>query len=246
MEFHLPKSGIGVDGPFLVIAPANNPAIRLDARVLDIVDVGKRSPVAPLLVSVGSTAGIVASAMTLIPGWMIASAGLGYLAYDRFAEARRRVKNRDLRLGLGDLEVALHVVDGPEGAKQIADRLSGYTRTAPITRADVYEDACRRLRRDDRGDAQQPLVPSLFVGSDFVEVSGSCLRVGQVRFPISQVQDYAIRGANLPLPGGQRLQAAMGLLVVAAQQRLADGEDMDALTERIAAYEQWSGRRAGR
>ena len=31
----LPRSGIGVEAPWLVIAPPGNPIIRLDARLLD-------------------------------------------------------------------------------------------------------------------------------------------------------------------------------------------------------------------
>jgi hypothetical protein len=40
------------------------------------------------------------------------------------------------------------------------------------------------------------------------------LQVGQVAFRITEVREYALRGANLPLTGGRLLQAAMGLLVV--------------------------------
>jgi len=42
------------------------------------------------------------------------------------------------------------------------------------------------------------------------------------------------------------LQAAMGLLVVAAEERARAGEDVSALRQRISQYEQWSGRTAGR
>jgi hypothetical protein len=40
----LPRSGIGVDGAHLVIAPPGNPVIRLDARLLDRVELIGRSP----------------------------------------------------------------------------------------------------------------------------------------------------------------------------------------------------------
>ena len=49
--------------------------------------------------------------------------------------------------------------------------------------------------------------------------SGDYLQVGQVAFRIAEVREYALRGANLPLTGGRLLQAAMGLLVVAAEER---------------------------
>ena len=57
---------------------------------------------------------------------------------------------------------------------------------------------------------------------------------------------FALRGANLPLTGGRLLQAAMGLLVVAAEERAAAGEDVTLLSKRIAEYESWSGHTAGR
>ena len=51
---------------------------------------------------------------------------------DRFlSEARRRSRSRDLLLALGDLEVALHVADGPEAAKGISNaKLIEYTGSA--------------------------------------------------------------------------------------------------------------------
>ena len=60
---------------------------------------------------------------------------------------------------------------------------------------------------------------------------GDYLQVGQVAFRISEVREYALRGANLPLTGGRLLQAAMGLLVVAAEERAAAGEDLAAAVE---------------
>src|SRR5215470_17705042 len=114
----LPRSGIGVDGAWLVIAPPGNPIIRLDARLLDRVELIGRSPTGPLIASGLATAGAAAAALQfLIPGGVFACAGLAYLAHERFSEARRRARSRDLLLALGDLEVALHVADGPEAAK---------------------------------------------------------------------------------------------------------------------------------
>jgi hypothetical protein len=246
----LPRSGIGVHGPWLVIAPPGNPMIRLDARLLDRVELIGRSPTSALLVSGLATAGVVCSAIAVIPGGVFACAGLAYLAHERFSEARRRAKSRDLLLALGDLEVALHVVDGAEAAKHIADQLAPYTRQAPITRPDVYEDARRRLdaQAHGRGEkvARREVEKALVVGGDVVHVSGGFLQVGQVAFRIDEVREYALRGANLPLPGGRLLQAAMGLLVVAAEDRAKNGEDLEALSKRIAEYEAWSGRSAGR
>src|SRR5258705_2911734 len=247
----LPRSGIGVDGAWLVIAPPGNPIIRLDARLLDRVELIGRSPTGPLIASGLATAGAAAAALQfLIPGHVFACAGLAYLAHERFSEARRRARSRDLLLALGDLEVALHVADGPEAAKGIADQLAPYTRDAPITRPEVYEDAKRRMRARAEGKgeatARRELENALLVGSDVVFLRGDYLQVGQVAFRIAEVREYALRGANLPLTGGRLLQAAMGLLVVAAEERAAAGEDVSLLSKRIADYEAWSGHTAGR
>jgi hypothetical protein len=246
----LPRSGIGVEAPWLVIAPPGNPIIRLDARLLDRVDLIGRSPTAPLITSGLATAGVAAAALSLVPGGVFACAGLAYLAHERFSEARRRSRSRDLLLALGELEVALHVADGPEAAKGIADQLAPYTRDAPITRPEVYEDAKRRIRAQAEGrgeaSARRELEHALLVGSDVVFLRNDYLQVGQVAFRIAEVREYALRGANLPLTGGRLLQAAMGLLVVEAEERAAAGEDIALLSKRVADYESWSGHTAGR
>jgi hypothetical protein len=246
----LPRSGIGVEAPWLVIAPPGNPIIRLDARLLDRVELIGRSPTAPLVASGIATAGVAAAALSLVPGGVFACAGLAYLAHERFSEARRRSRSRDLLLALGDLEVALHVADGPEAAKGISDQLAPYTRDAPITRPEVYEDAKRRMRAQAEGrgekSAKREIENALLVGSDVVYLNNDRLNVGAISFRITEVREYALRGANLPLTGGRLLQAAMGLLVVAAEERAGAGEDVTILSKRIADYESWSGHTAGR
>jgi hypothetical protein len=247
----LPRSGIGVDAPWLIIAPPGNPIIRLDARLLDRVELIGRSPTAPLVASGVAIAGVAAAGFSLLPGGVFACAGLAYLAHERFSEARRRSRSRDLLLALGDLEVALHVADGPEAAKGISEQLAPYTRDAPITRPEVYEDAKRRVRAqaEGKGDAaaKREIEHALLVGTDVVTMNGDMLKVGADQaYRISEVREYALRGANLPLPGGRLLQAAMGLLVVAAEERAAAGEDLAVLSKRISDYEAWSGHHAGR
>lgn len=246
----LPRSGIGVDGGFLVIAPPGNPIIRLDARLLDRIELIGRPPTAPMVAGALAVAGVVAAAVSIIPGGIFACVGLGYLSHERFSEARRRSRTRDLLLALGDLEVALHVADGPEAAKGIAERLAPYTRSAAITRPEVYEDAKRRMRAHAEGkgekNARRDLERALQVGGDVVSMHGDHLHVGAVAFKVSEVREYAHRGANLPLTGGRLLQAAMGLLVVAAEERAAAGEDVEGLARRIGEYEAWSGHTAAR
>lgn len=245
----LPRSGIGVDGPYLIIAPPGNPVISLDSRLLDRIELIGRSPTGPLVLSAAAVGGAVAGLFSLLPGGVFASAGLAYLAHERFSEARRRNRSRDLLLALGNLEVALHVADGAEAAKRVADQLAPYSRDAPITRPEVYEDARRRLGDQVEGRknrARRELERGLRVGDEVVSVSDDYLTVGQVAFRVDEVRDYAVRGANLPLPGGRLLQAAMGLLVVAADERAQAGEDLEALSRRIKEYEEWTGRSAGR
>jgi hypothetical protein len=221
-----------------------------DAAGGDRVELIGRSPTAPLVASGLATAGVAAAALSLVPGGVFACAGLAYLAHERFSEARRRSRSRDLLLALGDLEVALHVADGPEAAKRISDELAPYTRDAPITRPEVYEDAKRRMRAQAEGkgeaSAKREIEHALLVGNDVVYLQGDKLQVGQIAFKITEVREYALRGANLPLTGGRLLQAAMGLLVVAAEERAGAGEDVQLLSKRIADYEAWSGHTAGR
>lgn len=246
----LPRSGIGVDGPYLIIAPPGNPVISLDSRLLDRVELIGQSPTAPLVMAGTATAGVVAAATSWIPGGIFVCVGMAYLAQERWREARRRTRSRDLLLSLGDLDVALHVADGPDAAKRVSDHLKPYSRHAPITRPDVYEDAKRRLEAHARGksskEVRRELERGLMVGTDVVHVAGDFLQVGAVAFRLDEVRDYAQHGANLPLPGGRLLQAAMGLLVVAAEERARAGEDLGVLQQRIAHYEQWTGRTAGR
>ena len=238
-----------MDGPYLIIAPPGNPVISLDSRLLDRVELIGRSPTGAYITSGVAVGGVVAGALSLIPGGIFVCAGMAYLAHERFSEGRRRSRSRDLLLALGKLEVALHVADGPQAAKRVADQLAPYSREAPISRPEVYEDARRRLQAQlqGKGDrAKRELERGLLVGADVVEVDGDYLVVGSKAFRIDEVREYALRGANLPLPGGRLLQAAMGLLVVAAEERAREGEDLEALSERIAEYENWTGRTAGR
>jgi hypothetical protein len=68
-------------------------------------------------------------------------------------------------------------------------------------------------------------------------VLGASLEIGDRKFSIADVQDLASRGENLLLQHGGRMQAAMALLLVAAEQRLGGREGYALLEQRIAAYE---------
>jgi hypothetical protein len=185
----------------------------------------------------------------MVPGVYFFAAGLAYLAHDRFSEARRRRAEANLRLVVGKIEVTLHVEDGSAAAVKIVDELAPYTRAAPITRPDVYEDARRRLRAQAQGKTQaarRDIVGRLTVGDELVRVDEGHLFVGNKGFRIEDVREYALRWGNLPLGGGRFLQAALGLLIIEAERRAQRGEDLEALGKRIQAYEEWTGRTAGR
>jgi hypothetical protein len=246
----LPLSGIGVQAPYLVIAPPGNPTISLDVRLLDRVELVGRSTTAPMVTAGVAATVATAAGLALIPGGPILSIIGAYLTFERGMESRKRSQSRDLLLVLGNLEVALHVADGPVAAKKIADALAPYARAAPITSGDVYEDAKRRLRAQAEGkghtNGQRDASAALAVGDDAVAVREGFLQVGSISFRIAEVREHALRGANLPLTGGRLLQAALALLVVAAEDRARAGEDAETLAKRIATYESWSGASIGR
>lgn len=60
----------------------------------------------------------------------------------------------------------------------------------------------------------------IIVGGDAVHrTQDRYIQVGAVAFHLDEIADHALRGANLPLPNGGRLQAAMAMLVIAASER---------------------------
>jgi hypothetical protein len=179
----LPRSHVGVDVPWLVIAAPENPVIRIDVRCLDRVGRHKRQ----------------------------------------------------LLLGVNDLSVALAIADGSAAVHRIVERLFPYTRRAPIRQAEVFEDAMRRL---DAWRVDPPAVrpPEVIVGGEFVVARGDFIQIGAWAFRISEVRDYAMCGANIPLPDGSVLQAALALVVVAVSARPAE-DDFACLSKRIADYE---------
>jgi hypothetical protein len=151
----LPKSGLVVWDPWLVIARKDTPIIRLDLRALDGIELA------------------------------VPDDGAG----------------SEVILVCGELEVGLGVADGPEAAERLVRD------AAPLTRAATSLAAPADLSR------------MLFVDDDPVLLRDGQIQIGNAAFPLYEVRDYAIRGDNLPLPGGAIIQAAMALLVVAADDR---------------------------
>ena len=174
----LPRSCVGVDGPWLVVAVANNPVVRVDARMLD----------------------------------------------------RIGVVDEELILAVDDLDVTMWIADGTDAARHIVDELAPYTRRGPLATAAAYRDAKRRIGRGGG-------VYEVTVDEEPLRVTGEHVRVGRVAFRMSEVCEYAEAGANLPLPGGKLLQAAIATLVYAAYRRGHPSDDVALLRRRVAVYE---------
>jgi pSer/pThr/pTyr-binding forkhead associated (FHA) protein len=295
----LPRSGVGVVAPWLVIALPGNSVIRLDLRVLDRVRV--RSEEADEDEQAGEAGDPVV--------------------------APPRDRRCGLVLSCHDLDVCIHIADGPEAAERLFQEAAPFTRentgtknTLLVNTADagvpaeppptngrlvVLESelagkefeldrpnmtigrsdendiiikhrsisrAHARLTRDpashrytitdldatnkvrvngqdcktvqlhhddivDLGHVRMrfvdpsadfviscdaPLDPAnvIIVGGDVVHrTHAKYIQVGSLSFHLDQVADHARQGADLRLPNGSRLQAAMAMLVVAANER---------------------------
>jgi hypothetical protein len=169
------------EGHWLVLAYADNPTIRFDARRLD----------------------------------------------------RVLTNDGDLVLTVADAKIVLRVSSGGHIGHQIAESLAPYTRSAPITRQEAYEEAKRQLDVA-RGISTAPPPPALFFGEDPVRAVDDKLYIGKDCCWIASVERYALLGAEIPLPNG-RLQAALASLVIADAARQED--DLKRLSERIKDYE---------
>ncbi len=242
----LPRSGIGVGAPWLLIAPPGNPVIRLDARLLDRVELIGRSPTAPLVASGLATAGVAAAALSLVPGGVFACAGLAYLALERFSEAAaaRAARICCSHSVISRSRCTSPMAPMPPSGSRKSSRHAMH-RSAPRGLRGREAPHARPGRGQRRSGRARP-EHALLVGNDVVFLRGDFLQVGSIAFRITEVREFALRGANLPLTGGRLLQAAMGLLVVAAEERARAGEDFELLSKRVADYEAWSGHHAGR
>jgi hypothetical protein len=172
----LPRSGVGIVAPWLVIAPPGNDIIRIDLRHLDRVRIhGDDEDDEP----------------------------------DEAQGARC-----DLILVCGDLEISIHVADGPEAVQHVL------AEAVPWTRDNGGPDKPLPRAIDDSWEAPDRNA-FVLVGSDAVRCRGELVEVGRLAFRIDEVRQYALRGANLPLERGRLLQAATALLTVAAEERSA-------------------------
>lgn len=184
----LPRSGVGVAAPWLVIAPPGNPVIRLDLRMLDRV------------------------------------AAWGDEEADRESGAAPR---GNLMLVCGEVDACLYIADGVEAVERIVREASPLTRErAAASPPDSTLQPKTRSTSDEASahgpDAAADVAPFLFVGDDAVLSRGDFIQVGRFAYRISEVRDYALQGANIPLGEGRLLQAALAMFVVAAAERHAE------------------------
>ncbi len=250
MAFSLPQSGLSIDGPHLRIGRPGIPVIALDARLFDDAEAERDRGGLAVAMGAAST-GVTALAAAMVGGAaLVVPALLGILTTARATAWMIGEGQGSLRLDLGRLRVAVQIHDGPRAAGRVAAALRPWTRSAPLADPAAYEDVRRRL---DAALAGRPPPRSndaasapVAVGEDQVRLVGDSLHVGVRSFPISLVRELAQRGENLPLDGDGAVQAALALLVVAAEERSQLVEEPRGLRARLAAYEKWSGRVANR
>ena len=146
--------------------------------------------------------------------------------------------DQDLILTSNDFTLALPITGAV--ARDLAEAMAPYTRTAPIIRPEVYEVAKQRLEEiKGRGPNARPA--AMFVANEPVIVSNEIVYVGSFHCRISDVARYSSVRAAIPLPNGW-LQAGLVMLVVADRYRTQ--EYSGALALRIAEYEKCNARGA--
>jgi len=144
------------------------------------------------------------------------------------------VDDGHLIVNVDDVAIGVTISGGEHVARMVAEKLRPFTRTAPITLPEVYDDARRRLAAACQGGDHSS--PALLFGNDVVRASNELLYVGSTAFWLSDVEDYALTARELPLPNG-KLQAALARLIIADRQRV---DDQLQLSKRIAEYEAYA------
>jgi hypothetical protein len=151
------------------------------------------------------------------------------------------VHDLEISLELKDLEVSLEIEDGPQAAIHIVDKLRSYPRQMPIVAPDAYEDAVRRLiargPQNDEIGAPFAHLQGSEASNQTIYVRGQYLVIGGFAFKLSEVEEYGLHGADIPLPDGGAVQAALALMVIALQERAQDEDDYVLLAERVRRYQ---------
>jgi len=145
----------------------------------------------------------------------------------------------NLVLSIDGFVLELPLLSGPTAARNIAQDLALFTRTAPITRVEAYDDAKRRLELTRRGRTENGALV-LFVGDKDVYASADWIYIGDVRVcSIEELIDRAEQGKAIQM-GGHVVRAAIVLLLLAAKRRAI--EDPAVLSRRIREYERSASR----
>ena len=139
----------------------------------------------------------------------------------------------DLIMTVDETTGVVGLASGPERAMEFANELAAYTRSAPITRDDAYEDAKRRLEALRANPQAIETRPALYFGSKAIIASAEILYVGEDAFSLTDLEELAIEGRAIALDGGA-IRAALPKLIVAARAR---SEDPARLLDRIQTYE---------
>ena len=292
----LPRSGVGVVAPWLVIAPPGNPVIRVDLRVLDRVTARSEEDEEPeemgdpvvvpqhdrrcdlvlscyeldvcIYIADGPEAveRLVQEAAPFtreksgtkntlpvktpdagVPAEPPPTNGRLVVLESDFAGKEFELDRPNMTIGRTDEN---DLVINHRSMSRIHARLTRDAATDRYTITDldatntvrVNGQDCKnvQLRHDDIVDlghvrmrfidpnadfmipCDAPPDPANFVivGGDVVHrTHDKYIQVGSLPFHLDQVAAYALQGANLPLPNGALLQAAMAMLVVAANER---------------------------
>jgi hypothetical protein len=139
----------------------------------------------------------------------------------------------EIVLEANDFGIALQVRSGVAAAASIATVLAPYTRSAPMTSPETYEDAKRRLQQAMNPTAE-PWPTALVVGDDVVTISRSTLWIGSISYPHQEIAERMASAGLMEVPGGW-LNASVAMLVIADLYRRP--EDPEALRAMIQEYE---------
>lgn len=146
-----------------------------------------------------------------------------------------------LTLSLNDYPpFQIEVPSGYACALALTNALTPFTRSAPITNANVYEYAKWRLAmsRDPPTETFRLLPdmhpPLVLLGRDRVHPTGEHVCIGRHRFRISDVAECARDGSAIELDEGS-IPAMVVMMAVIASRRV---ENAERLAARIAEYEE--------
>jgi hypothetical protein len=146
--------------------------------------------------------------------------------------------DEQLFIEVGPLSVALKLESDAATCARLATELAPYTRSARITRREAYVDAKRRLELAQRNRSDNGSF-SIYIGDLDLYVRSDKVYLGDTFVcPLLELALAAQNGDSISLrhPRGVfHIQAALALLVAAAQDRPVD--NVDDLADRIAEYE---------